>query len=461
MPVNNEMILVKEGDQVREIARNRVFFTFASGRLAYDCVTCKAQCCRGYGYLLTSDEELQGQVGGSPSVALFLDQARGKTSGTYQVHNCPPSCFFLTESHLCRIHRDQGYDSKPETCRLFPFNDFRLFDDYLVVRPHSMLCPLEIRPFDDPSTMSDHEELFGSMALKGISASVTRCPASRGGTAHVLATERHLMALSEAHLREGSYLAFTAAQLAVTAGESGDGMDWNGDVQRFTTEVCRLLATAPPPPGASAVARTLIAMTPYLRFHFILNESTTTDVPSKALAIGKVPYALLTLYIITECARSVGMTHVTFQTVTRLLKDFLPVLVLCASLDQVMTWRRRAPVPVPRWERPALQSSYVGIAKALLPSSQRKTPTRLGDLLRLHCPSDDMDRLLFLKDLARNVEGRITPVDDATTWTGKRRVGTMVGSVVHRLALAHLSVEALGTAYARATRSSVTKLSGR
>lgn len=451
MPSDNELILVRDGDRVREIPREGVYFTFASGRLAYDCVTCKAQCCRGYGYLLTSADELQGQLRASPGIALFLDHGRGRAPGTYQAHNCPPSCFFLAESHLCTIHRDEGYDAKPETCRLFPFNDFRLLEDCLVVRPHSMLCPLQIHSCGESSAMSDHEGLFAAMTVKGIAATISRCTVSGDRAASVLARERQLTTISETHLCEGNYLSFAAAQLAYVAGGPGKGIDWHEDVRRFTQTICRLLAADLPPLGTSAVARTLIAMTPYLRSHFILNE-LASDTPNRTLAISEVPYALVTLYIIAECAQSVGMTQVTFQTVTRLLKDFLPLLVLFASLDQFLVWRHRAPVPVPLWQDPDLRSRYVSIAKALLPTSQRSTPTRLRDLLQLNCPPNDVARLLFLKELARTLDGRLAPAGDSTVWEGKRRVRTTVGAAVHRFALAHLSTEVLGAAYSRASR---------
>jgi hypothetical protein len=53
------------------------------------------------------------------------------------------------------------------------------------------------------------------------------------------------------------------------------------------------------------------------------------------------------------------------------------------------------------------------VAKALLPGAQRKAPAPLGRILSGHAVSDGIDRVLFLKLLARRLQGQIEPVTGA------------------------------------------------
>lgn len=145
-----------------------VYFAFPSGRLKYDCVCCGAKCCRGYGYIIGSGAD--AHVALRPRLSLFVlpsEQGPG-----YHVSNCPPACFFLTDEGRCGIHEAQGHDAKPETCRLFPFNNLRLFGHFLVVAPHTTICPLEITPAAETSHESRYATLLSEMASQGIDANI-------------------------------------------------------------------------------------------------------------------------------------------------------------------------------------------------------------------------------------------------------------------------------------------------
>ena len=118
-----------------------VHFTFGSGRLAYDCASCGAQCCRGHGFLAREGAEVATLLNEAPELLVFLE--RGHSQRHYvDTRNLAPGCFFLDASSLCRLHAAHGEAAKPETCRLFPFNDVLTSDGALIVRPHMALCPL-------------------------------------------------------------------------------------------------------------------------------------------------------------------------------------------------------------------------------------------------------------------------------------------------------------------------------
>lgn len=132
------------------IAPENVYFPFESGRLSYDCEQCGAKCCRGYGYAL-STSELAVQLRIRPALRFFVDAGLPQ-SRLHQIGNCPPSCFFLDADARCAIHSLHGYRVKPETCRLFPFNQLRICDPYLIVLPHDEICPLGVTPLSGQVT---------------------------------------------------------------------------------------------------------------------------------------------------------------------------------------------------------------------------------------------------------------------------------------------------------------------
>ena len=114
--------------------RPLIYFPFPSGRLGYDCVTCQAKCCRGFGYMTTVGAELDRQFEMRPTLPLFVSPPDPRTSGgQVSIGNCAPGCFFLADDGRCDIHRERGFAAKPETCRLFPFNNFRRVGRFLIV----------------------------------------------------------------------------------------------------------------------------------------------------------------------------------------------------------------------------------------------------------------------------------------------------------------------------------------
>jgi hypothetical protein len=124
---------VQRGRDLVDIAVANVLFAFADGRWSYDCVACGAQCCRGHGYALNGARELEAQLSASTALHLFVSADKAGLFQAYQVRNLPPACFMLTKDGRCATHVTHGFAAKPETCRLFPFNQFGLLGDYLIV----------------------------------------------------------------------------------------------------------------------------------------------------------------------------------------------------------------------------------------------------------------------------------------------------------------------------------------
>jgi hypothetical protein len=70
--MNPARIALGERDRETFIEPEDVYFSFASGRLAYDCVSCNAKCCRGFGYLVTGSKEVALQIEMRRQLPLFV-----------------------------------------------------------------------------------------------------------------------------------------------------------------------------------------------------------------------------------------------------------------------------------------------------------------------------------------------------------------------------------------------------
>lgn len=147
------------------ISDDTVYFAFADGCYSFDCVQCDAQCCRGHGYVVQGGREFDAHLLKSPNVRFFAERCDAENH--YNAQNYRPACFFLTADGGCSIHRDWGYESKPHTCRLFPFNNIVRVGKYLVVAPHDSLCPLETMPVGTRSNASVYDVLLAELRRSG------------------------------------------------------------------------------------------------------------------------------------------------------------------------------------------------------------------------------------------------------------------------------------------------------
>jgi len=442
MAVPNRSIRLSQPSQVVEA--EDVYFAFGAGRLSYDCVTCNAKCCRGWGYLTTAGKELGRQLELRPSLPLFVEPTKESNPQHYTIGNCAPGCFFLSKG-LCEIHARYGYDAKPETCRLFPFNNLRRIGRYLVVRPHPNLCPLEVVPPGSASDCSSYPALLEAMSRQGISAPVPECSIDELGAEHVIAVERKIVDLAERSLQHDNYLDFVRQQLLL--------LDVHAPSVETTLQLVAELTGIPANVTTGRdveVVRTMTAITPFLRSQLVFRD-VSPDRPQDRLPLdyGRVPSAMLCIYLFAEAARASGMQNVTFQTLSKLAHDFDALIRLLVYSDAVMVWQRGVSINVNAFEPPEFRTAFLKLAKSLLPDLQRKRRARLGDLLAGHLPADRLQRVLFLKQAATYFAGRLVSLDREPT-TG-RKVGARdhLVNAVRRWTLANVHEEVLVAAYSR------------
>ena len=124
----------------REFDRKQVYFTWPDKVFGYDCRGC-ADCCKGLGIGLDEHGgQVEKLVGLYPAITPFLR----KRGATWTAFNPRGRCFFLDDQGLCQVEVDHGRDSKPASCRLFPFNRVFRLGAYTIVDYNSVICPLRV-----------------------------------------------------------------------------------------------------------------------------------------------------------------------------------------------------------------------------------------------------------------------------------------------------------------------------
>jgi hypothetical protein len=403
------------------IPRDHVYFAFGSGRFEYDCVSCDAKCCRGFGYHLHVGHELQEQLRASPTLRFFLSRRDAEQHG-YQVRNCPPSCFFLDQRNHCGIQVAHGHSAKPETCRLFPFNYLRRVGAYLIVAPHMTLCPLQTLEPSAHSERSGHEPLFQAMSAFGIAAQVPIVTASADDVPALIARERRIVDYSEEQLAARSYLAFAAQQLAATVDDS-EPLERTGsrahadDLESFASTLCEVLGIGTgsihrPDP---AVLRCIVAATPTVRAELLFPSNNRAHV-----SIERLPRMLLALCVLVDLAAQAGQRRITFQTVMRIFHDNAALLTVLAHVDCEVAWRPTAMIDLPAIPEKEQLSRYVQTLKALLPAQQRRAHRTLGSILCEHASPEGVARVMLLRLVAERLHDRMTRLSDLvrpTAWS--------------------------------------------
>lgn len=429
---------------------NHVYFAFASGRLSYDCVSCGSKCCRGFGYLARVGGEIERQFASRRSLPVFAVRSPKESYGI-NINNSAPGCFFLTADGLCEVHASDGFDAKPETCRLFPFNYLRRIGKYLIVRPHQYLCPLEIAPAGSYSRGSDHESLFDAMSSQGIAASVPSCVSGEINLDDVVTEERRVVALSEQYLDSDDYVSFAAAQTRETVSPHPDPAP---SLRRLPVLVADVMGVPLPEDfgGDRELNRTMIAVTPFLRS--LLRFPNAGPTHRYQLPQARLPHAMVCAYVFAEFARSAGMKSITFQSVAKIERDFRRIIWLLALADSVVAWRRWVPINVNGFHDSEERMRFVRLAKALLPTRLARDPETLRDILYRSMPEQPLPRVLFLRQSAELLAGNLLPLEQVESQPFKTTFGSRIRSTVHRWTLDTLNDAALQAAYDRVNVSS-------
>lgn len=393
---------------------DRVYFAFPSGALNYDCVTCGAQCCRGHGYLIHGERELQAQIQTHAEVRFFLDPCDA-LADHYHAQNFSPGCFFLTGDGRCRIHIERGFAAKPGTCRLFPFNGLFRVGSHVVVMPHSQLCPLEVVE-PGSSLQSSHERLLHALMQYGIDAHLQQLRPASLTEDRLIDLERNIVRLSERQQRVTDYGAFAAAQMEATERAIGVVVHETDParhalVQRLRRGIDDVLGSAHHMADDPQIVRLVIAMTPTLRAQ-VLFKKPGDD--SSLIDLHTLPSFLVAVHRLGQLAAQAGMECVSYQTIMRLVTQNRPLLKLLSQLDTVLMWKLDEPVDLSFGGRHSFQAAYRQVAKSLLPHAQRKARSRLSEIVCNHLPGDPMERIEFVKRLAKRLDGRVSPFRDAS-----------------------------------------------
>jgi hypothetical protein len=410
----------------RPLSEDNVYFAFPDGQLAYDCVSCNATCCRGYGYALGRPSELQAVLHARPNMHLFIAPPEHAPRGTYaMVKNCPPECFFLTKQGMCGIQAEHGYAAKPETCRLFPFNHFCRVGDQLVVAPHPGLCPLQVTPFGTVSEQSRHALLLEELQQRGIGGPI---PVVRidpeVSTDEILRLERTIRQRAERLEETADYVQFAHTQWTLSLAlpalpayvrNEAERERSRHDLPEFFERACRTLEVTLPQAAmhGSSLSRVMAAATPQLRTQILFHAGASEPAEPTYSALMRLPHMLLALFVFARAAQCAGMNEVTLQTLLHLLKSNAPLLRLISGLHRVFVWKPGIVLPSAFAGGPAFQAPYFRIAKALLDRTQRRRMRTLADILEESCTLQGIDRIRFLTLLSGVLAGAVVSLPES------------------------------------------------
>jgi len=230
-------------------------------------------------------------------------------------------------------------------------------------------------------------------------------------------------------------LAFTRAAVRGSAPDAAVRDRARDDIESFLVELHEVLGESPRAgDDLPAVLRAMIAMTPAVRSQLIFLDGMATHDK-----LERIPRFMLALHTLAALAHEAGMAKIGCQTVLELRDTYRSLLLLLASADRVVAWRAGARIDIGVSGNRRLQTSYLRAVKALLPGVQRRSPTPLGRVLREHAPQEGVERIVFLKLLARRVNG-LVPLDDASSSSGWLRHPR---EAAKRWALRHLDPDVL------------------
>jgi Fe-S-cluster containining protein len=415
-------MLVRGTQGWRTVEPKDIYFAFADGRLTYDCVSCGSQCCRGHGYKLGLGRELDAQLAARPAVRFFMSASDLEAERQVLVSNCPPACFFLEEQGGCAIHRDYGYGAKPETCRLFPFNNMNTFGPYLIVRPHASLCPLTIVPPGERSDASRHERLRETMTAQGIGTVVGDvATTATARAAELIALEREIVEVGDGRTCT-SYLEFAQVQQECKSAHFGAAERRQGTARPlplgdFAAKVCEVMGAdweAVEKSQDAMAVHAMIAMTPALRASLLFggweNRLLAGHVP-----VELVPRALTILWILVLLLREAGTQRVTYQSVMRLAMNNAALVATLMFIDSEVEWRRSEMVHLRAPDRGTKEHRrYMKVVTQVLARGRKTSRRSLGDVLVSAIPETGLDRILILRRMADRIAGRLTRPQDNT-----------------------------------------------
>lgn len=396
--------------------REKVYFAFGDGELEYDCQACNAQCCRGHGFLVEREVELKTLVEVNPAVAWFAEPPANPAAKTVLIRNCPPGCFMLDQHGRCEVQNRRGYSAKPETCRLFPFNELLVCGDVLVVTPHRTLCPLTLVKTGSHSTLSSHDALWTAMTASGINAHVKRVSSGSDDLDATLATEQSIAVIARNHSDIGAYEDFAITQRSLEVEKRGRTDPATGGDAEFAKFGAHLRSALGGWPSSQAerdaeLLRLMIAMTPTLRSWLLFPVEGGGDYLAK-IRSERIPHLLLALHKLTALSCEAGMEAVTYQTISRLFHTYLPALTLLCFADCRMTMDFSKPVDLSTACGAPMHARFADAIRAFTDTTRPQKLT-VGEILAGIAPDGATGRLSFLNAVANRLLPRLTLVEPA------------------------------------------------
>lgn len=118
-----------------------LYFAFPDGVFHYVCRECTEMCCKGHGFGGSLNREFRSLFVVYPQLERLT---LSRVGDTMIFATTTDGCMMLDTDNLCRIEKELGKSSKPNVCRLFPFNLFARVGQTITVSPH-FLCPLRLQ----------------------------------------------------------------------------------------------------------------------------------------------------------------------------------------------------------------------------------------------------------------------------------------------------------------------------
>jgi hypothetical protein len=363
---------------------------------------------------LFTRREIEAQLALRPAVQFFLDPCGRPANRHYHARNCAPACFFLSDDGLCRIQTERGFDAKPETCRLFPFNRIFRVGSFLLVMPHQNLCPLEVVTEQGGSDASDHELILAELQRTDVSSHITEGLPSTTDVAAVVEMERRLIQSSRAFFAEADFFGFVAAQIADrTDNVSGASATLRAVVTDYirSIECCLGVDGTSVSMDDASFRRTLIAISPVVRAHWLFPEARSASA-IEAVTSDRAPFLLLALFVLGRLAMAAGMSTVTYQSLMRIVTDNAQLISLLGGLNVATTLRTDTLIDVsPLGNRPT-QVQFVEVLRALRNNRDRSSEATLGEILGRHSGPEGLDRVVFLKLVAQRLAGKLQTIQN-------------------------------------------------
>ncbi|MBI5497268.1 MAG: hypothetical protein HY904_19800 [Deltaproteobacteria bacterium] len=343
-----------------------LYFPFLSGILDYDCPSCDARCCKGASLGIGRSRELAALLHINPAMALLAGDAF-PAGALPTLDTVMEQCWFLDAQNLCRLEKNAGREKKPAGCRLYPFNQFRLADPFVVVMPH-FHCPLRVT--DEPAShgRNSHDELALEMHVVGVPRDGHPPLAVLPDMAwtDVIPLERTVRDLGAAHLRATDYAPYADLQADQTSRALGlpRGVRCTTLRRRVAGFLGYGEGWATPP-----LVRDLVALTPYLRLR-------VASVPRQ-----QVPQVLTALGVLSGIVEAMPGTRMTARTVVQLMERRMGLLVaLSHLLDKPRLSEGHDAEPMAKRAR-MLSRPLADIILALDDNAHAANPETLADIL--------------------------------------------------------------------------------